>query len=354
MRRWCSLAVVAACYRPGAQVCDDPSCLPDAADPDGFVADGPLPDGAQCVGTQPMDFCYSAPLTPVLVSPFDTDNQCPLVQDKGGREVCVVQGSTVTVPSGNLQFTGSRPLVLVGTELVQIDGVIDLSGSVERRPAGSQPSAFGECRIAGIGMGRSGAGGGGFVNQGGAGGGMGGMGGGIPTTSGVRGGCIGGFAGGSKGGHGGGALYVVSAAIVISGSGGVNASGGGGSGGGLGSGGAGGGSGGYIGFDAPIFSTVGHVTATGGGGGGGGCADTVGDPGETPLVATPLGEGGNSPGGGAGGNGGTEDFPAKDGFSSVDNTCGGGGGGGGLGRVQMFQGTTCSKAQGCDPEDPPP
>lgn len=184
---------------------------------------------------------------------------------------------------------------------------------------------------------RSGSGGGGFGTAGAAGGGgmgkthtsiqvtqpgsAGGAASGNPTLVPLRGGCDGG--GDVLGGHGGGALQLVSrTSIAVTG---VVAANGGGAGGD----GAGGGSGGGILLEAPIVDVAGTVVANGGGGGGCGVAmngrlDDIpasGSLGCTNFYAT-----------GAGGNGAAGRREATSGATSPDV---GGGGGGGAGRIRV-------------------
>ncbi len=318
--------------------------------------DGPPPDdppGQFCIGTLPIRPCFpdGEPTGSITSGGLDTDTQCPLLINLDGRTYCVLAAHDIAF-SANARFLGSRPLLLVGvfSITVAMGTTLDLSSSTIIQPrlgAGAQPP---ECQNSGTGMGnQDGGAGGSFAGKGGDGGqGTDGMAGGVAAGAQLakfRGGC-GGANGGNNnlGGPGGGAVYLISNAVTVSGS--IRATGGGGRAGGVSGGGGGGGSGGYIGIDAANVIINGILSATGGGGGGGGC---MGDPGTNGADADALGNlfalggaGADTDPFGDGGFGGGANTEAGSGRMSQGAACAGGGGGGGKGTIQFFQGKTCS------------
>jgi hypothetical protein len=206
--------------------------------------------------------------------------------------------------AGTVTATGVRALVLLASDAVTIDGVIDVSATASAggpgafdggkgNAAGGGPGAGGVSKASATGKYcAGGSGGGGHGGAGGAGGksacaapddfagGVGGKTGGAAGLVPLAGGS--GGAGSVKpasvtgsttgaGGGGGGAVQIVSAAtITVGAKGGINAGGGGG-GKSISAGGAGGGAGGAILFESPLVTvSVGGVLAANGGGGGGG------------------------------------------------------------------------------------
>lgn len=273
--------------------------------------------------------------------------------------LCVIGRANINVAAGaTVIVTGDRPLVLVATGTISITGTLE---AASRRSttnldqhglvgAGSDPTTG--CQQ-GTQPGISGGGAGGtFVALGGGGGGGngGGAGGaaGTPQAIALRGGCRGqnatGTGGGAttaQGGNGGGALYLIAAAINIEGT--LNASGEGGHRGlsGNNSPGGGGGSGGLIGLDALTISNNGLVFANGGGGGEGSGNGISGNPGADPTSAAPAAGGINGGGGngGPGGAGGVSGGTTNGGNGSNAPADGGGGGGGGAGVIKVFRST---------------
>ena len=278
-----------------------------------------------------------------------------IVTTSGNYVVAFV--STLTLNAGaTLRVTGSdmdRPLGIVATGAVTIDGAIDVSNN----GAGARNDAECGTSVGGAGAddigGASGGGGGAFAGAGGKGGNgdsdtgtsLGGAAGTAlasrPTH--VLGGCDGGAGGDGNtntdggAGDGGGAIFIASAvSITINATGSINAGGGGGAGGkGNGGAGGGGGSGGMIVLESPMVKIAGKLAANGGGGGEGadGTDGKAGDPGALSAMranggAGSAGEGGDGGDGGAGANAaGTAATQFKKG--------GGGGGGGGVGFIAI-------------------
>lgn len=334
---------------PMADVREDAAIdgLPDADPFRDAAADAP--PGFVCAGSTGMlnGVCVAPELAPVTIqTALDTDGSACMPYTPGSA-YCVIAGTTIDVET--TLVTGSRPLVLLATEEIRVDGALDISargGGAQRAPGGDPAGGCNGGIPAGGGQNPE--------TRGGAGGSFGGVGGrgGVrngndySATSGVpgaaialsppttlRGGCRGQNGGaGAPGGFGGGAVYLVSLErIAVTGS--INASGAGGSGGGVRRGGAGGGSGGMIGLDAPAVSVTGTVFADGGGGGEGGGGQNPGEAGDDPTGRAPAAGGSLLVGGSDGGSGsfGT----VVDGGNALrqNNTESGGGGGGGAGAI---------------------
>lgn len=269
----------------------------------------------------------------------------------------------ITTPSGNivvafvstfslaanatLRVDGNgmdRPLGIVATGAITIDGAIDVSkngaGARDDAQCGAQVGVSGADDNGGA----SGGGGGAFAGAGGGGGNgdndngtsLGGAAGAAIATRPmhVRGGCDGGpggdgFAGnGGAAGDGGGAIFLASdVSITIAGS--INAGGGGGSSGPSNGGGGGGGSGGMIVLESKMVSISGAIAANGGGGGEGGDGATRGNPGTSGGLSATRAAGGSdgAPDGADGGGGGAGATVA--GVTPTQFRKGGGGGGGG-------------------------
>ncbi len=336
---------------------------------DGDVGDmSPMIDARTCFGT-PHEICLTTlPTGPrTLPATINTDTDCDQVETpSGGVPLCVVSGTAITID--NTRAEGSRPLVIVATETIDITGNLDVS-SKRVGNAGAGANAAG-CNAATMGEndggGAAGGGGGGFGASGGtagfgdnndnggaAGKATGGVGGMMSVGAFIRGGCKGANGGSTNGGNngsdngtnfgagsnGGGAVYLIAVtSITVQTTGTISASGGGGDGGNETSGGGGGGgSGGLIGFDAPTITVMGRVAANGGGGGGGGGNSDGGNgadgfqPGAQPnwnqrADGGASGQQANS----AGGRGGTTGNLAGEGSNNSDGGSGGGGGGVGL------------------------
>ena len=268
--------------------------------------------------------------------------------------LCVVAGANITVPAGvTVAVGGTRPLVLVATGTISVDGNLDAasrhapSAPYDTFQIGAGANPTGGCNAPGVPGASGGAAGGSFMVLGGAGGGGIGSTGGSPgaaqSTLALRGGCPGQSALGTlggRGGRGGGAVYLIANSINIPGT--INASGEGGGPGltGASSGGGGGGAGGLIGLDAATINNTGLVLANGGGGGEGSGGGTSGLPGADPTGVAPAtggiggSAGGNGGVGGAGGTGGGNNT-GSNGQSTAND--GGGAGGGGTGVIKVYR-----------------
>jgi hypothetical protein len=357
------VAALAGCYK-ASQLCDEQgNCTPvegsdGTSENDAPPDDGPLPPdvppGTVCLGSGVMEVCFpdGAPTDVITLGDIDTDNQCPRNELHDGQDVCIIAAQAISL-NARARFSGSRPLVIVATQMIQIGtgGILDLSSARgSHLGAGNQP---GQCSTSTSGFSiEDGAAGGSFASRGGVGGrgfgaGLGGApGDAVAPPFHFRGGCQGAQGpNGDGGGPGAGAVYLIAGTIIIDGK--IIATGGGGAGGGFSLGGSGGGSGGYIGIDATTVTigVNGLLVASGGGGGGGGCAAAGGDDGKNAnevMVAAEGGVGGEP----LGNDGGPGSFRKTDnggkGLDAQTQDCAGGGGGGGVGTIQFFQGKTCA------------
>ena len=369
--RWILLAALVGCsFKPGASTSDgappgDGSLVDTRiVDIDGMIEDAPPVTCADFVpraNPQHVEPCDVLPGGAWSVSSFlgvyNTDDGAyaggddPTSFEVGDYRVVSVSAFTVS-PNATLRLIGSRPLVILAWDRIEVAGVIDVSsirsggfGIVDG--AGANPDGD-ACVAAGAGensQDSGGGGGGGFGGDGGQGGA--GKGGnpnheagdagpavGVPTV--VRGGCPGGAggSGGSRGfgGSGGGALQLTAkSSITITGR--ITAGGAGGDGGHGDGGGGGGGSGGYIGLDAPqVQLGTSSILAANGGGGGTGCDGGTGPDGENGKLGTGRADGGTETtiqcakpeGGGNGGAGAT--LTGDAGANSPGDSAGGGGG----------------------------
>jgi hypothetical protein len=350
----------------------------DASTPDAHV-DAPVQaiDAQLCFGKGVVEVCLkAAPTTDktFTATNFNTDGTSCIetFPQTNGPDLCVVAYKNLTV-SGTVTATGSRALVLLGTETVTIsdNGTVDASSRTANPTRHGAASNFASCPAVTHATSDSGGAGGGAGGSFGTVGGNGGLGdmndNGAPdgqapgavaaaaaTPSVLRGGCPGGAGGsgsgqanqaGGDGGDGGGAVYVIAGkTITIAGN--VFASGAGGHADGnvVGSeeGGGGGGAGGMIGLDAPALNITGKVVANGGGGGGGGTTDrggTAGGDGTTTSwnAQADHGNAGNNPQTGSGGDGARgATINATTNLDGMDTNGGGGGGGGGLGVIAVW------------------
>lgn len=351
------VATFAACSfpKPADVVGDDDPPMDALSDGDGTAdmgPDAPRPDAPAnfaCVGTGGLfEFCYDRAMPPIdrmLVGGLldtDTDPRC----DPGYSNVCVVIGNDVMVPATvTIAANGSRPLIIVATGNLEIQGELDLLSLLGGTPAaGANPGA---CMPPMMPQGSGGGAGGSFGHPGGTGGPRQGA---LPAQPGpaspsphamIRGGCPGGTGLGSGGeregggGNGGGAVHLL-AGTELKVLGLVHAGGAGGD--SCGSfpncGGGGGGSGGFIGLDAPVISIQGgRLIATGGAGAEGTGLAGNGNVGENSPAsgAAARGGAGGSSTSGDGGDGGAT-MAGTNGLNG-SNQAGGGGGGGGAGAI---------------------
>jgi hypothetical protein len=325
----------------------------------------PPPDAQQCFGSY-VSVCFTAstdlPTTArVLTSDISTeDTQICDQHNQQATGYCVIAGMGIRIAAGTaIRAYGSRPLVLVSTTTVDLDGTLDVSStssSVAVHPDGPgvTATAIASCADAAIAP---------TASSGGAGGSFGGQGGNgqhqdsttqptagaaVSFPAALRAGCPG-QAGNSVdgsapgvGGHGGGAVSIIASAIHLTGA--IDASGAAGLAGPLGkSGGGGGGSGGMIVLDAPTIATgAAFLLFANGGGGAQGSAGTgtgsgAGQPGGESTGPLGAGAGGKniSTAGGAGGDGAAGTL-SKDGANAATNLLGGNAGGGGGGGAAGF------------------
>ncbi|MBK7536579.1 MAG: hypothetical protein IPI49_14645 [Myxococcales bacterium] len=305
------------------------------------------------------------------------DDDCarpPLVAE--GSPYCIVAGTTLEIPADvTVRAIGTRPLVLLASQTITIDGTLDVSSSREVVIPPQAAEAIGagggtykgcqsfrrapEGRPAGGGAGAGGT----FAALGGAGGDgnyedipardLGGL---TPfdpepAPTLLRPGCRGqdgaGAALGARGGRGGpagGAVYVAAkAGITINGT--IAANGAGGMGGGAQAGGGGGGSGGMISLEAPTVARNGKLFANGGGGGEGGifaAGEVLGESGADGRQDTMFAAGGASALPGKGGDGGARSRPGGEDGTFTNEA--GAGGGGGIGVIRVLGATTLGPA----------
>ncbi|HEY5927678.1 MAG TPA: hypothetical protein VIV11_38600 [Kofleriaceae bacterium] len=302
-----------------------------------------LLQGGICLGELPTT-------SPTIPSTINTDtSQLCVPYSLGGGSYCVIAGVDLVVPS--VRVVGSKPLVLIATATITVNGVVDIASHTTGASGGSGAALDAACNY---GTGPTGGanpetragGGGSFAGTGGYGGlrnnqirtdDSGKPGAAIPlappTT--LRGGCRGqdgNTAPISIGGLGGGAILLAAAtSIDVTAAAAINASGAGGNGGATLRGGAGGGSGGMIVLDAPMVNVVGRVFSDGGGGGEGGGMNQPGNDGlESNGMLPARGGSAGSLGGSDGGNGSYLNvLTGQDGGNEGDDSGGGGGGGAG-------------------------
>lgn len=368
-----ALGLVTACYAPASEAPCTVSCATSGSCPGSLTCGsdgvcrgsdgtcGPTTDGP---GDGGGAICYGAPgglrriclaAAPTLdvsfeSSTIDTSVNSPACAPYPGEdntpetELCLIAARTLRLPAGvTVKLVGTRPVVLLGTTLIEIGGVLDVSSrSPTEIGAGGSHS---RCVPDPMPVGASGGWGGTFFGAGGKGGttpsDMSPV---VPSLPGaplttpeyIRGGCRG-QAGGAfpgDGGAGGGAVYLISqTSIVVTGV--INASGGPGTGGGLRGGGGGGGSGGMIGFDSQVLSAgTASLFANGGGGGCGSTSMAAGENGGIASAPNAPGRGCRVNGAGSFGGDGSSTLTdnGTDGSrsTSIDVAAGGGGGGGGL------------------------
>lgn len=308
------------------------------------------PDG--CYGTGLVVVCPDAPVTgqtQVTISTTTTldtgtSTMCQPYHLAGGTadtRYCVVAARTVIVSAGGRwSIIGSRPLVVIATNTMTIDGVVDAAS--HRGGLGGAGSNAPECMSGSTPTLDDGGPGGSFGGAGGAGGGadtrpV------VPaapataTITALRGGCGGRPGSGTNAGgpgRGGGALGLIADNLVIGGT--INASGAAGFGAGLSAGGGGGGSGGMILLDANsiVVGTAAQIFANGAGGGEGGGGSNGGNDGTDSSAPLTAGQGGagRASAGGDGGDGPAGNMPAGAGSNASDS---GGGGGGGAGVIRV-------------------
>ena len=367
-RAWLVGVGLAACYsptvRPGSPCHDSPCpiglvCSPvdltcqreGPGGPDAPAPDAPaLPDAQVCFGggagleaiclAKPPD----GPRVFEGVTSIDTGAFDGCVKSDRD-ELCVIVATDLAIsPGATVRARGTRPLVLLASGSIAIDGTLEVASRV----AGAQLGAGANsplCATVTAPENRAGGPGGTMRGRGGAAGSSSFGGVSVPAAPvspvvGLRGGCPGRAGAGATpddhggaGGPGGGAGHVL-AGVSISVDGTINASGGGGAGALESAGGGGGGSGGMIVLEAPIVTGTGTVFANGGGGGEGASTNS-GNSGADPTAPTMPAQGGRGGAaqGGDGGNGSAGSTLAGQAGSNGFSAGGGGGGGAGLIRV---------------------
>lgn len=340
---------------------------------DGSIGDGKRVDAPDapsgCVGTGAFEVCpMGTPSGTITLSgTLDTDTS-PMCQGAqlwkaaGQTPSCFITKVDITVT--NLAVTGSKPLVLLAANEINVTGLLDIAShvavgsvpgttgpGVPATPCGNFPQAPANASGAGGGAAASLASAGGPGGSGGDGNNGAAAGGTkyLPFLASppdvLRGGCNGqtggmGMGNGGTGGYGGGAIYLAAGGTISMGASGIiNASGAGGSQAAKSAGGGGGGSGGMIILWAPSFNlTAGaKLVANGGSGSSGGDSNGpgLGTAGNDPDPTNPMTPalGGNDDIGGDGGNGFAQGSLGTAG-NTGPSSAGGGGGGGAGGYIQ--------------------
>ena len=369
MRAWALAVLVGGCgfqssagpKPPGGDAGDIPVDAPVEMAPDGMA-----PTNHVCLGTF-VKVCADVPVSALtlMTGTIDTADASAASKCLGAGtyttepavDACVIAGRTIAIPDANtVTATGTRRLILMATESIQITGTLD-AASRHGKPSGPAADA-GPCPTnfrdpTSVVEGGGGWGGtfglqgnnGGNTPGGGIGGGAGSglqikaLAGGCP---GGKGGNNGGGNGGGAGGHGGGAVLLLAGqSVLIDGT--VNASGSGGNGGNARGGGGGGGAGGMIALDAPMLRIPGKCFANGGGGGEGSSVVAGGAGGESSAPDKEAAGGTSISVGGDGGRGGIATSGSRQGDNGatvgnppLQDTGGGGAGGGGVGIIKIF------------------
>jgi hypothetical protein len=301
------------------------------------------PPGVICYGSGFGKTCFdtaNVPTAPATLTAqtIDTDTSAlcsNLVQNNSGW--CVIAATDLTI-TGAVNAVGTKPLVLVATGTLQVDGTLDVASHRGGQTGAGAVDANAALCDPGTPPGNNGGGAGGsFGAVGGNGGNGGGTAGAVKPTNTMRGGCTGqdGKTGtfGTKGAGGGAAYLIAGTKIAVGGA--INASGAGATGGATGNAGAGGGgSGGLIGLDAPMVTNGGAIFANGGGGAEGSGNTTAGNNGNESNLGVAAAATASASNGGDGGAGGASTAAGAGGNAA---TFGGGGGGGGAGAIKLFQ-----------------
>lgn len=314
-----------------------------------YVSPNALPSPSLAIELLDGDYTFATD-EPMWTGPGTPDMPSYVVVSQDDVELLVLSiDSLVIGATSSLRFTGSRPVMIVAWDDIDITGRIDVS-SYPGDGSEAAGSPYGSCvatvspgdGVGGTGGAMQGGGGAGGPSEGTAGpGGPGGIG--VPAFP--RGGCPGSDGANAdsllgRGGRAGGAV-VLAALDTLTITGGIYAGGEGGGGGKMTDvvnyGGGGGGSGGLIVLQADTLRLMGSadlMAKGGGGGGGGGLAGQgdVGGAGYAPAAARgnwSAGGTGGTEGGGNGGVGGPNPANGLNGGSGNAGANGGGAGGGG-------------------------
>jgi hypothetical protein len=349
----CALTTAACGFNHGTAAGGDARADgdPDAAH-DG-TADAAPP--CEAIASLGVDVCATmqpgGPIDIATSTTLDTDDgttnpsnpavACIAVASGAMPDACVVLATTFTIDANRtLTVTGKRPLVVIATVSIDVEGKLDASShaSGNTGPGTSSGCTYGRAATSGGGgqggsfqsLGGNGSDQSGASNSSGLAGGV------LPMPASLKAGCSG-KAGGNTGGQagpGGGVVLLAAPAMMIGAAGSIDASGGSGQGAAAGNrGGGGAGSGGMIVLDVATITLASgaQVYANGGHGGEGSSTGNQGADGTDPTDASSGGGGGS--GGGSSGNGGAgaHGTTAAGNGSSASSGDGGGGGGGGIG-----------------------
>src|SRR5688572_4326492 len=134
------------------------------------------PDARACFGTGFGATCLPSAPTAAFALPvtnnFDTSTGCTHVVMTGGIETCVLAGTTVALPTGVFRAVGPRPLVIVASQTITINGTISVASI--RGMGGGAGASTAVCPTPNQGQDDGGGGGGGaggtFVGAGAVGG----------------------------------------------------------------------------------------------------------------------------------------------------------------------------------------
>ena len=365
-----ALALGACSFHPGALAGDaasDQTPHPDAAGQDVYTPDVAIPDVAAsdaiedacvvvsdlgvnlCPMTSPGPALEISASTSIhtddgMTTPANPAIACAMMKGGSTPSVCAIYATSITIDANvTLSATGGKPLVLIATQSIDLEGVLDVASHIggATGPASPNPS----CQ-AGTNPKNAGGGQGGSYETSGAGGGdedgaagTAGAAGATVSIAKLAGGCPGANGGGGgAGGAGGGVVLISTPSLTIGTGGAIDASGAAGHGAAAGRhGGGGAGSGGLIAINAAIITMNGNaqIFANGSNGGGGSSSNPASN-GADPTGAASGGSGGASGGsGGAGATGATRAAAAVAGHPGTNNNDGGGGGGGGAGAIYI-------------------
>ncbi|HEY3807062.1 MAG TPA: hypothetical protein VGL61_30880 [Kofleriaceae bacterium] len=356
-----AIAVLAGCsFHPHASGTDGPGGDDDAR----ATADvSPQPVDAMlgaCISIADLgvNLCPMNPAGPALEVSGDTSLKtddgttmppnaaiaCAPMKAGSTPAVCALYATSIKIDLDvTLSSFGGKPLVLLATQSIDIEGTLDVASHIGGQVGAGSPHAG--CS-AGTKPGTAGGGqGGSYGTAGGAGGdadgasGTGGVAGSMLAIDALAGGCPGANGDmGGMGGAGGGATFLATPMLVVGDGGAIDASGASGAGAPSGKhGGGGGGAGGLVAITVGTLYLVGdaQVFANGGHGGGGSSQPTAGGDGSDPTNAASGGGSGSAGDNGGNGGSGADRDAAATGMAATGGNDGGGGGGGGAGALYI-------------------